>query len=420
MNIDGLGFQGLHGNNGVDGKNNNKNKTDGNTGTEGNTPTSGVSAPPENNIDKVQEFYLKFKAGVLSFEELCSRLEGLGVELKYQKDSEDNNIVGVTFEAKDGPVYCSVDGKHSNVETSNKSQNTITTSEEDGLVVTTEKHPDGTSTITKKDQNGNPVAIEERDANDQIIKLTSFNKAGKIECVKEYEYNNDGSYIETVKNGNGRVVKKTAVSEDGKTKEDITPNYAKSILNGQLFSMEDIIEAGFNSIDIAKHFTLVKGNDENFYYEIKTDAGNAQSLEDFYVGIMQEKADQVIAKYESGTITFAEIMQELKAVGFTGISGKANADGSCMIEYQCGNNTYSIEDTSLRDLNQDWIKCITSGESVENFADNLENYKGVTDVEYSKTDYGSEKISFKFNNILHTLVSIPEKLEIPDEKDEEK
>lgn len=418
MNIDGLGFQGLQRNKGIDGKGNSKNSAGETSGTAESSSTSGASAPKESNIDKVQEFYLKFKAGVLSFEELCSRLEGLGAELQYQKDSEGNNIVGVIFQTKDGAVYCSIDGKNSAVNQTN-SKEPISITEENGLIVTTKRKPDGSSTITKKDKNGNIVEIEERNADNKIIKLTSYNEAGRTESVKEYTYNNDGSYIETVKNGSGQIVTKTKISADGNTHEDITPDINGSILNGQLFPMEEIIDAGFNSLDIAKHFTLVRGTDGNFYYEIKTNAGNAQSLEEFFSNVMQEKANDVIAKYESGSITFAEIMQELKTLGFTGISGKANADGSCIIEYKCGNNTYTIEDTTLRDIKQEWAQCVTGGDSVENFAKILKSYNGVSDIEYSKTDYGSEKITFKFNDILQTFTSIPANSELPEKEDEE-
>ncbi len=420
MNIDGLGFQGLQRNKGIDGKGNSKNSAGETSGTAESSSTSGASAPKESNIDKVQEFYLKFKAGVLSFEELCSRLEGLGVEVQYQKDSEGNNVVGVTFQTQDGPVYCSVDGKNSTVKQTDTPNQTIISTDENGLTVTTKKHSDGSSTITKKDENGNLVEIEERNADNQLVRLTSYNEAGKVESIKEYEYNADGSYIETVKNSSGRIVSKAEISADGKDRKDITPDLLKgSILNGQLFSMEDIIDAGFNSLDIAKHFTLVRGTDGNFYYEIKTNAGNAQSLEEFFSNVMQEKANDVIAKYESGSITFAEIMQELKTLGFTGISGKANADGSCIIEYKCGNNTYTIEDTTLRDIKQEWAQCVTGGDSVENFAKILKSYNGVSDIEYSKTDYGSEKITFKFNDILQTFTSIPANSELPEKEDEE-
>ena len=418
MNIDGLGFQGLQGNKGIDGRNN-KNKPAETSGTEAPAAASGDSAPKESTIDKVQEFYLKFKAGVLSFEELCSRLNGLGVELQYQKDAEGNNVIGVTFQAKDGAVYCSTDGKTGDANPVNNSEKNITTTEENGLTVTTEKHADGSSTITKKDEKGNVVEVEERNADNQIVRLTSYNEAGKIENIKEYEYNPDGSYVETIKNGSGRVVSQTEISADGKTRTDNTPDTIGSILNGQLFSMEDIIETGFNSLDIAKHFTLVSGNDGNFYYEIKTNAGSAQSLEDFYSNVMQDKADEIIAKYESGTITFADIMLELKTVGFTEITGKANVDGSCTIQYKCGNKTSVIEDTTMRDINKDWAKCVIGGDDAENFAKTLKNYNGVSDVEYSKTDYGSEKITFRFNGILQTFTSIPANSELPEKEDEE-
>ena len=419
MNIDGLGFQGLQGNNGVSGKHN-RNTANETSETEGTGSTARNSSPQDSNIDKVQEFYLKFKAGVLSFEELCSRLEGLGVEVQYQKDSEGNNVVGVTFQTQDGPVYCSVDGKNSTVKQTDTPNQTIISTDENGLTVTTKKHSDGSSTITKKDENGNLVEIEERNADNQLVRLTSYNEAGKVESIKEYEYNADGSYIETVKNSSGRIVSKAEISADGKDRKDITPDLLKgSILNGQLFSMEDIIDAGFNSLDIAKHFTLVRGTDGNFYYEIKTNAGNAQSLEEFFSNVMLEKANEIIAKYESGSITFTDIMQELKTLGFTGISGKANADGSCIIEYKCGNNTYTIEDTTLRDIKQEWAQCVTGGDSVENFAKILKSYNGVSDIEYSKTDYGSEKITFKFNDILQTFTSIPANSELPEKEDEE-
>lgn len=418
MNIDGLGFQGLQGNNGVSGKHN-RNTANETSETEGTGSTARNSSPQDSNIDKVQEFYLKFKAGVLSFEELCSRLEGLGAELQYQKDSEGNNIVGVIFQTKDGAVYCSIDGKNSAVNQTN-SKEPISTTEENGLIVTTKRKPDGSSTITKKDKNGNIVEIEERNADNKIIKLTSYNEAGRTESVKEYTYNDDGSYIETVKNGSGQIVTKTKISADGNTREDITPDISGSILNGQLFPMEEIIEAGFNSLDITKHFTLVRGNDGNFYYEIKTKAGNAQSLEEFYNNVMLEKANEIIAKYESGSITFTDIIQELKTAGFTGISGKTNADGSSAIQYQCGDSTYTIENTVLRDINKDWAECVTGEKSVENFAETLKNYNGVSDIEYSKTDYGSEKITFKLDGILHSFVSIPNEQDIPEKENEEK
>ena len=97
MNIDGIGFQGVHGNSGVNGKGG-SNKTGESPSAGEATSTSGAAAPQDNNIDKVQEFYLKFKAGVLSFEELCSRLQSLGVELQFQKDYECNYITGFTFQ----------------------------------------------------------------------------------------------------------------------------------------------------------------------------------------------------------------------------------------------------------------------------------------------------------------------------------
>ena len=63
---------------------------------------------------------------------------------------------------------------------------------------------------------------------------------------------------------------------------------------------------------------------------------------------------------------------------------------------------------------------LTNRENIESFADTLENYNGVSDVKYSETDYGSETVTFKFNDILHTFVSIPETLEVPEKEDEEK
>lgn len=416
MNIDGIGFQGVHGNSGVNGKGG-SNKT-GETPSAGEaTSTSGAAAPQDNNIDKVQEFYLKFKAGVLSFEELCSRLQSLGVELQFQKDNEGNNIVGVTFRTNDGNVYCSADGNCS-AASATESAN-VTTADENGLTVTTKKHSDGSSTITRKDENGNLVEVEEQNAQGQTTRLTRYNEAGKVQDITEFEYNQDGSYMETVKNASGQVVSKTEVSADGKTRNDVTPNYAGSILNGQLFSMDDIIDAGFNSVDIAKYFTIIKGNDGNFYYELKTSAGDAESLEDFHNDIMQSKADEVIAKYESGSITFVEIIQELKLLGFTNIHGENSADGSNVIYYQCGNNTYTVEDTTMRDINKEWASCVSNGDNVEAFAKTLESFRGVTDVEYSKTDYGTEKIAFKLDGILHTFTSIPTNPELPEEESEE-
>ena len=416
MNIDGIGFQGLQGSKGVGGKNGTSN-TGSATGAEGSTASQNTKTPSDSKIDKVQEFYLKFKAGVLSFEELCSRLQGLGVELQYDKDAQGNNIIGVTFETQEGPVYCSIDGK--NGAAAPKESSKVTTTDENGLTVTIEKHADGSSKITRKDENGNLVEVEERNADGQTTRLTTYNEAGRIQNIKEFEYNKDGSYIETVKNASGEIVSKAEVSADGKTRTDITPDHTGSALKGQLFSMDEIIDAGFNSVDIAKYFVLVRGNDGNFYYEIRTDAGEAQSLDEFYSNIMQEKAAGVIEKYEAGTITFVEIIQELKQLGFTGITGEVNADGTCVIYYQCGDDTFTVEDTTMKDINQEWNKCRSAGDSVESFAKTLESFRGVTDVEYSKTDYGTEKITFKLDGILHTFTSIPANTELPEEESEE-
>ncbi len=419
MNIDGIGFQGIYSKNGVEGKNN-KNKSQVGDGTADLSSSAGVSSSSaESDVNKVQEFYLKFKAGVLTFEELCSRLESLGVELQYEKDAEGNNI-GISFKTQEGSVYCSATKEENNATNiiSDENNTTVEEIDENGLVVTKEKRSDGSLTITKKDKNGNLVEVEERNADNQLEKLTLYNKAGRVECTKEYEYNEDGSYIETVKNGSRYVVKKTEISADGKTLEDLTPENAKSILKGQLFVMEDIIDAGFNSVDIIKHFAIVGGNDGNFYYEIKTDAGESQSLDDFYSSVMKQKADEVIAKYESGSITFAEIIQEMKNAGLTGITGNINTDGTNSIVYQCGNQTYTIEDTSFRDINKAWLECLTNGDSVKSFTNTLEKYKEVSDIEYSKTDYGSEKITFKFNGILQTFVSIPQSLDFSDKEED--
>ncbi len=447
--------------------------------------------------DKAMEFYLKFKAGVFSFEELCSRLETLGLNLIYEKNP-DGSIKGVSFETEQGGIYFE-NAATSSIEqyTDSNGMTRIIESRSDGTKIETRKHPDGTifsitdydeqgrvikytqthddgsisytdvtysengivsrtefngttyideygtdgkqkshsrynsdgsmilteeysyaadgsKISTQKDGDGYLTSTSVRNANQELISWTFYNKAGEISEIHEYTHNPDGSHTEIIKNGKGEAVYKN----DASGFSAILDSDA-SMLDGQVFELEELTNEGFSYQNIQKYFTKITGEDGKTYYKVKNARINgnlSQSIDSFYTTIMKDAADYIQLKYEAGIIKFSEIVTELNKLGFTNVTKSVQADGCPVITYQCGESSYEIVNTAPKEVVEEWRRFFLSEAHLETFVGTLEKIRGVTNVTYSEDKTGLRQITYEIDGKMYSLIQ-SSAVEIKEEKD---
>lgn len=235
-----------------------------------------------------------------------------------------------------------------------------------------------------------------------------YNQAGTIQEIHEFSYNDDGSYTVVIKNPKGEIISTNSYDKNGDLcKKEYSFN--ASFIDGQVFTLEELYSNGFKQDDITNYFNIVQGNDGKTYYQVKTSNiyGNlSQSIEGFFIDVMQEKIRQIELKFQAGAIKFSEIEIELKKLGISDITKTKDSSGNSTIQISYGEygNT-TIENTAKTDAIREYAGYMSGKIDFEQLAKNIdEKIIGATDVKLQTNDDGLQILTFNVDNEIVTYV----------------